>query len=66
MRLWQTCGLSRMAPSIGSCSRPLDEPFEFCHTLEDQIGGQMAAGLCLTGYEDVDIGEGRATSSRSR
>lgn len=29
------------------------EPFEFSHTLEDQLGGQMAAGLVLTGlYED--------------
>jgi SAM-dependent methyltransferase len=30
------------------------EPFEFGHTLEDQIGGQIEAGLVLTGfYEDV-------------
>ena len=30
------------------------EPFEFGHTLEDQIGGQLDAGLVLTGfYEDV-------------
>ena len=30
-------------------------PFEFSHTLEDQIGGQIAAGFMLTGfYEDVD------------
>jgi SAM-dependent methyltransferase len=29
------------------------EPFEFGHTLEDQIGGQLAAGFVLTGfYED--------------
>jgi SAM-dependent methyltransferase len=30
------------------------EPLEFGHTLEDQIGGQLAAGFVLTGfYEDV-------------
>ena len=30
------------------------EPFEFGHTLGDQIGGQLEAGLVLTGfYEDV-------------
>lgn len=29
------------------------EPFEFSHTLEDQIGGQLEAGFVLTGfYED--------------
>lgn len=28
-------------------------PFEFSHTLEDQIGGQLNAGFVLTGfYED--------------
>jgi hypothetical protein len=28
---------------------------EFGHTLEDQIGGQIAAGFTLTGfYEDID------------
>jgi SAM-dependent methyltransferase len=32
----------------------LEEPLEFGHTLEDQIGGQMDAGFLLTGfYEDV-------------
>lgn len=31
------------------------EPVEFGHTLEDQIAGQLAAGLTVTGlYEDVD------------
>jgi len=31
------------------------EPLEFGHTLEDQIGGQLEAGLALIGfYEDVD------------
>ena len=30
------------------------EPFEFSHTLEDQIGGQLDAGFVLTGfYEDT-------------
>jgi hypothetical protein len=29
------------------------EPLEFGHTLEDQIGGQIAAGFVITGfYED--------------
>jgi hypothetical protein len=29
-------------------------PLEFGHTLEDQIGGQIAAGLLLAGfYEDI-------------
>ena len=31
------------------------QPLEFSHTLEDQIGGQLAAGFVLTGlYEDRD------------
>jgi SAM-dependent methyltransferase len=35
-------------------SRPRDEPFEFSHTLEAQIGGQIAAGFSITGmYEDL-------------
>ena len=35
------------------------EPFEFSHTLEDQIGGQTAAGLAITGfYEDLDPAAG--------
>lgn len=33
-----------------------NSPYEFSHTLTDQIGGQMAAGLVLTGlYEDYDL-----------
>lgn len=33
------------------------EPLTFGHTLDDQIGGQLAAGLVLTGfYEDRDLG----------
>lgn len=32
-----------------------DAPLEFGHTLDDQIGGQIAAGFALTGfYEDID------------
>ena len=32
-----------------------DAPLEFGHTLDDQIGGQIAAGFVLTGfYEDID------------
>jgi hypothetical protein len=31
-----------------------EEPVEFGHTLEDLIGGQLAAGLVITGFfEDV-------------
>jgi SAM-dependent methyltransferase len=34
-----------------------DEPLEFGHTLDDQIGGQIAAGFVLTGFfEDIDPG----------
>ena len=36
------------------------EPFEFSHTLEEQIGGQLAAGFMLTGlYEDRDLDQDR-------
>ena len=32
-----------------------DDPFEFGHRLDDQIGGQIAAGFVITGfYEDSD------------
>ena len=32
-----------------------DEPLEFGHTLDDQIGGQLDAGFVLTGFfEDID------------
>ena len=32
-----------------------DAPLEFGHTLDDQIGGQLAAGFMLIGfYEDID------------
>ncbi len=34
-----------------------DQPLEWGHTLEDQIGGQLAAGFLLAGfYEDIDPG----------
>ncbi len=29
-----------------------DQPYEFGHTLQDQIGGQLEAGFVLTGYYD--------------
>ena len=36
-----------------------DEPLEFGHTLDDLIGGQIAAGFALTGfYEDISPGDG--------
>lgn len=39
--------------------RRADEPLEFGHTLEDQIGGQIAAGFSITGlYEDRDLADG--------
>jgi SAM-dependent methyltransferase len=34
------------------------EPFEFGHTLEDQIGGQLAAGFVLTGFYEDRYGDG--------
>lgn len=37
-----------------------NEPFEFSHTLEDQIGGQIAAGFLIAGfYEDWWTDEAR-------
>lgn len=36
-----------------------DQPLEFSHTLEDQIGGQLAAGFVLTGFYE-DYWHGRA------
>ena len=34
-----------------------DDPLEFSHTLDDQIGGQIAAGFWITGlYEDTHAG----------
>ena len=42
-----------------------DAPLEFGHTLEDQIGGQLTAGLRLTGlYEDRYPGEQQDPISR--
>lgn len=39
--------------------RCADEPLEFSHTLEEQIGGQIAAGFSITGlYEDRDLVDG--------
>jgi SAM-dependent methyltransferase len=34
------------------------EPFEFGHTLDDQIGGQIAAGFVLTGFYEDRFPEG--------
>ena len=35
-----------------------EAPLEFSHSLEDQIGGQTAAGFMLTGlYEDMRRGD---------
>jgi len=33
------------------------EPFEFSHTLEDQIGGQLDAGFVITGFYEDSFGE---------
>jgi len=40
-----------------------EEPLEFGHTLEDLIGGQLAAGLVITGFFD-DVAPGEAISAR--
>ena len=38
-------------------ARSTDEPLEFSHTLEEQIGGQIAAGFSIIGmYEDFHLG----------
>jgi SAM-dependent methyltransferase len=38
-------------------ARPADQPLEFGHTLEAQIGGQLAAGFSIIGmYEDTNRG----------
>lgn len=36
-----------------------EQPLEFSHTLDDQIGGQLAAGFVLTGFYE-DYWHGRA------
>ena len=33
------------------------EPLEFGHTLEDQIGGQIAVGFVITGFYEDSYGE---------
>jgi hypothetical protein len=38
------------------------EPLEFGHTLEDQIGGQLAAGFVLTGFYEDRYGDGEEDS----
>jgi SAM-dependent methyltransferase len=45
------------SPSLAERQRNLDEgwPLEFSHSLDEQIGGQIAAGFVITGfYEDRD------------
>jgi hypothetical protein len=38
----------------------INEPFEFSHTLDAQIGGQIAAGFLIAGfYEDYWTDEAR-------
>ncbi|HEX8336787.1 MAG TPA: class I SAM-dependent methyltransferase [Pyrinomonadaceae bacterium] len=45
--------LEHLAPAERERLLAAGEPFEFGHTLEDQIGGQLDAGFQLTGlYED--------------
>lgn len=41
------------------------KPFEFSHTLEDQIGGQIAAGFVIAGfYEDHEAPENESLVSK--
>ena len=45
--------LEHLAPAERERLLAAGEPFEFGHTLEDQVGGQLDAGFLLTGlYED--------------
>ena len=45
--------LEHLAPAERERLLAAGEPFEFGHTLEDQLGGQLGAGFHLTGlYED--------------
>jgi SAM-dependent methyltransferase len=45
--------LERLTPEEKERYHERGDPFEFSHTLEDQIGGQLDAGLLLAGfYED--------------
>ena len=41
-----------------------DEPLMFGHTLEDQIGGQTAAGLAIVGLYEDRWGDGKALDER--
>jgi len=44
-------------PELAKEFSALDEAFEFSHTIEEQIGGQLKAGFILTDlYEDMDTG----------
>jgi SAM-dependent methyltransferase len=45
--------LTSLSPEARALYRADEQPLEFGHTLEDQIGGQLDAGFVLTGfYED--------------
>ncbi len=47
--------LESLSPEAQARYREQGEPFEFSHTLETQIGGQLEAGFLLAGfYEDID------------
>lgn len=35
-----------------------EEPVEFSHTLDDQIGGQLEAGFLIAGFYEDSYGEG--------
>ena len=57
--------LASLAPEDLARRLAQGEPLEFSHTLEDQIGGQLAAGFVLTGfYEDTDRPEANDLLSR--
>ena len=48
-----SCSVEERAAMYGA-----DSPLEWSHTLDEQIGGQLAAGFLLAGfYEDIDPGE---------
>lgn len=57
--------LESLAPEDLARRLAQGEPLEFGHRLEDQIGGQLAAGFVLTGlYEDTDRPEANDLLSR--
>ena len=52
--LWRTGGFGSFHLYIVIAQ---GEPFEFSHSLDDQIGGQLAAGFLLTGFYEDTFGE---------